>query len=64
MSANFTDARKILTISCPYEVVVNVGTVVVGVRETEPTMNGNRTHEAGWYAKVREGTRVDALRFC
>ena len=44
--------------------VVNVGTVVFGVREAEPAMNGNRTHEAGWYAEVREGTRVDALRFC
>ena len=35
--------------SCPYEMVVNVGTVMFGVRETEPAMNRNRTHEAGWY---------------
>lgn len=44
--------------------VANVGTIAFGVRVSEPTMNGNRTHEVTWYAKVREGTRVDALRFC
>ena len=51
---SFHEHRTVPTISCLYEMVVSVGTVMLSIKETKPVMNGNRTHKAGWYAKVHK----------